>query len=291
MNSVENKLREALDERAEQTEVDTAPLWYGVNRRIQAREAQRKGRLRFLVPAVGVGTLTVAAAVGVPALLHDPEPLATPAAKPTATATVKHTPTQPPSTPASTPAQSLRSWQHRFTDAPKWAVQEIIGFGHTDNFVPVDFVKAPDGDFLLYATYVGDSQLCWTSRNLTEKTGGGSCTGPELPMKDPYTPSNRWLSSSHMLDYPYYGGDGLDSPLELSFAAGLAAKDVARVSGIDRQGRRHEAKLVGKQQHWPNQQYFFVVEEPTKLVKIEAFDSNGKLLSSIASEDNQSGGN
>jgi hypothetical protein len=66
---------------------------------------------------------------------------------------------------------------------------------------------------------------------------------------------------------------------------GFAANQVANVVGIDDSGRRHQAKLVGKEQNWPNQQYFFVVEEPAKLVTILAYNANGKLLGSVRQGD------
>jgi hypothetical protein len=285
MNTVENKLREALDERAEQTAVNTNDLWYATNRRLHARRARRSARLRWVIPAVGVGALTAASAVAVPAWLNAPAnhtAQLTPAATRTASA-------KPSASPTSKPSSKPPSWQWVFNDRPPAAAMTAARGQLGNELVPVDFVHAPDGDFLLVAWYTpgsigstpGGAGLCWHNTHVSDGVGGGGCQDAALPSQDEYTPSDKWLSSSNQIDYPHYGGDGLTSPLKLFLTAGSAANGVAKVIGVDEQGRRHEAKLVGKEQGWPSQQYFIVVRQPTELETIQAYDAAGKLLTSL----------
>lgn len=287
MNAVENKLRDALDSRAEQTAVDTTRLWHATNRRIQARRAGRSARIRWLVPVVGVGALTAGAAVAAPAWLGSP-----------ANHTAEFAPAATSSpTLATKPATKPPSWQYAFHEAPESAVKAAARNEGLDpaEVVPVDYVDAPDGKWLLFASsqpWVGTPKpgrsqgTGWTNLKLDDMVGGGGYGKPEVPTSDPHGgPVNKWLTSSHLLDYPYYGGDGLVSPTGLSFAAGQALPNVARVTGVDLQGREHEAKLVGKEQGWPTQQYFIVVQKSIQIKTYKAYDANGKLLGSVTSED------
>jgi hypothetical protein len=291
MNTVENKLRDALEERADQTAVDTTKLWYGTNRRIQARRAKRWSRLRWVIPAVGVGALTVASAVAVPAWLNAPDRHPS-QLTPAATRTVSAKPPAKPSTkPSSKPSSKPPSWQWVFNDRPPAAAMaKARSQSDGSSLVPVDFVRAPDGEFVLVASYTpgsfdqnhpGDVGMCWHNTHVSDGVGGGGCQPAGLPLQDEYTPSDKWLSSGNQVDYPHYGGDGLTSPLKLFLTTGLASNGVARVVGIDDQGHRHEAKLVGKEQGWPNQQYFIVVRQPVELEQIQAYDAAGKLLTSL----------
>jgi hypothetical protein len=293
MNTVENKLREALDERAGQTAVDTTSLWYRTNRRIQASRAKRSSRLRWVIPAVGVGALTAAGAVAVPAWLNAPE-RQTEQLTPAATASVS---AKPSSKPSAKPATKPVKGQYAFHDAPRSAVERVAqneGFD-VDEIVPVDYVRAPEGDWLLYATNRpwdddpmpgGHKGMGWMSLKVDDFVGGGGYGKAGVPNPAPHGgPSNKWLTSSHLLDYPHYGGDGLKSGAGLQIAAGQALPGVARVTGVDLQGREHEAKLVGKAQGWPTQEYFIVVQESVQIKTYKAYDANGKLLGSVTSED------
>lgn len=290
MNIIEDRVREALDESARTVPVDTTRLWHETTRRMARRGTRRSRRFGVLTPLAAVTAVSLAA-VGIPAgasALHlalDGPAVASDPAPPASRAATPH----PTASPVRTGPADEGEYAWTLPPTKAWSkVRSSSGTGTT--IIPVDFARAPDGDFVLYASYQSGPMeprpghrvgMCWASIRVADGVGGGACERAGVPAKDPYATSNRWLTDGGRLDYPHYGGDGLTSPMRLQLSAGQASTRAARVDGIDTQGRHHEAKLIGADEGWPTLQYFIVVPDRVRLERYVAYDAAGRPLGDV----------
>lgn len=283
MNQLEDRVREALDDQASTRRVDTDALWRATEPRLR-----KQSRVRPVLLGVAAASVGVAAVVGANALGAN-ESTFTPAAAPS-------TP-PPPSDIQPSPNPSFEMWpvaSGRLTSQEAGEVlrasQRIddLGDGH---FLPIDVVKGDDGSRWALGAYrveanaprnpSGEPMLCYRTLRLSgpENAGeGATCSGTTLPQ--PQDPGNATLTSTHALNLPVDGdGDHVETGSE--FYAGLAATNVDRVVGIDAEGKRYEGVVSGWTLGWELRQYFIVTKTDVTLEKVEAYDKDDKLLTTV----------
>lgn len=303
MSELENRLRSAFERRAEDPEVNLDTIWRDI-----AGQLPSKHRSRFH------GTLAVAAATvlvigaGAALYLRDGSP---PPVSPSAStkASTKPSAKAPAKTKRNSPAPRP-AWQYQFdvpaNELPAVRKHFTPSYGTPAKMVPVDILETPNGQHYALVAYqqrsdnrarmikkfgrkVGsrfkDSDVLGFAvyalppiLPTTKVLGGGMAGDAELPLPEGSgTASDRYLTDAHILDYPQ-GGDGKVQPSGWQMASGTASKEVTKVVGTDSLGRRHVGKVAGGAD-WINHLYYLAVPKGTKVVKVEAYSKDGRLLS------------
>jgi hypothetical protein len=70
-----------------------------------------------------------------------------------------------------------------------------------------------------------------------------------------------------------------DHDFTFEFATGRTAKSVARVVGVDDNGKRYDGVFSGWSATWERREYFLATL--VKLAKVEAYDEAGTLLATV----------
>lgn len=285
MNRLEDRVREALDDQASARQVDTHALWRATEPRLR-----KQRRVRPVLIGLAAASVAVAAAYGIGALTSNDQTF-TPAATPTPSIP------PPPGDILPSPNPSLEMWPDASGRLTTKEAQDVfkaaqriddLGDGH---FVPIDVVKGNDGSRWALGAYrveadaprnpSGKPMLCYRTLWLSgpENAGeGAGCGGTKLP--EPEDTGNATLTSTHSLNLPVDGdGDHLETGYE--FYAGQAATTVDRVVGIDAKGEKHEGVVAGWTMGWELRQYFIVTKTEVTLTKVEAYDKDGRLLTTV----------
>ncbi|MBM7785686.1 hypothetical protein [Tenggerimyces flavus] len=287
MNRLEDRVREALDDQASTRRVDLDALW-----RATEPQLRRRSTARPVLLGLAAASVAVAGAFGVHALTR-PAPTITPAATPSL-------PAPAPTDVHPSPNPSLELWPDargrlttREAEEVFRAARRIDDLGD-GQFVPIDVVAGTDGSRWALGAYrvaadaprnvSGKPMLCyhtlWLSGGPENPGEGAGCSGTTLPQPD--DPGNATLTSTHALNLPVDGdGDHVETGQE--FYAGRAATTVHRVVGIDAKGKRYEGVVAGWTLDWELRQYFIVTKTEVTLTKVEAYDEDGRLLTTVPS--------